>query len=224
MFLWRRLHKHGAPPKLFSHLYLPSFSSFFLSRRNWHESNRCLLFFLLFLTFFFFSLFFFLIRFPEERFTCSQFCAYFAFSFSLCVFVFFLVVAMHAQFMHARWFTAAFRLSFRDCHEKIIASLLLLLHSFSAGTLPPSTGPPPPPHRGCGRLWPVQFGQSIFGPDWGYWLVVWPILSNLIKFNPASKEMISDSVELCETEVCFLHIQLIGTNVSLPKCTVFHPK
>ena len=28
-----------------------------------------------------------------------------------------------------------------------------------------------------------------------------------------SKEMISDSVELCETEVCFLHIQLIGTNV-----------
>ena len=29
--------------------------------------------------------------------------------------------------------------------------------------------------------------------------------------------MISDSVELCETEVCFLHIQLIGTNVRLPK-------
>ena len=35
--------------------------------------------------------------------------------------------------------------------------------------------------------------------------------------NPASKEMISDSVELCETEVCFLHIQLSGTNVWLPK-------
>ena len=35
--------------------------------------------------------------------------------------------------------------------------------------------------------------------------------------NPASKEMISDSVELCETVVCFLHIQLIGTNVWLPK-------
>ena len=34
--------------------------------------------------------------------------------------------------------------------------------------------------------------------------------------KPASKEMISDSVELCETEVCFLHIQLIGTNVWLP--------
>ena len=30
-------------------------------------------------------------------------------------------------------------------------------------------------------------------------------------------EMISASVELCETEVCFLHIQLIGTNVWLPK-------
>ena len=31
--------------------------------------------------------------------------------------------------------------------------------------------------------------------------------------NRASKEMISDSVELCETEVCFLHIQLIGASV-----------
>ena len=35
--------------------------------------------------------------------------------------------------------------------------------------------------------------------------------------NPASNEMISDSVELWETAVCFLHIQLIGTNVWLPK-------
>ena len=35
--------------------------------------------------------------------------------------------------------------------------------------------------------------------------------------NPASKDMISDSVELCETRVCFSHIQLIGTNVWLPK-------
>ena len=32
--------------------------------------------------------------------------------------------------------------------------------------------------------------------------------------------MISDSVELCETEVCFLNIQLIGTNVWLPKIQV----
>ena len=31
--------------------------------------------------------------------------------------------------------------------------------------------------------------------------------------EPASREMISASVGLCETEVCFLHIQLIGTNV-----------
>ena len=34
--------------------------------------------------------------------------------------------------------------------------------------------------------------------------------------KPASREIISASVELCETEVCFLHIQLIGTNVWLP--------
>ena len=31
--------------------------------------------------------------------------------------------------------------------------------------------------------------------------------------NPASKDMISDSVELCETEVCFLDIQLISPNL-----------
>ena len=35
--------------------------------------------------------------------------------------------------------------------------------------------------------------------------------------KPASKETFSDSVELWDTEVCFLHIQLIGTNVRLPK-------
>ena len=35
--------------------------------------------------------------------------------------------------------------------------------------------------------------------------------------SPVSKEIISDSVELWETAVCFLHIQLIGTNVWLPK-------
>ena len=39
------------------------------------------------------------------------------------------------------------------------------------------------------------------------------IPSNL---NPASRKMISDFVELYETEVCFLHIPLIGTNVWLP--------
>ena len=35
--------------------------------------------------------------------------------------------------------------------------------------------------------------------------------------NPEPKKMINDSVELCETEVCFLHIQLTGTNVWFPK-------
>ena len=37
--------------------------------------------------------------------------------------------------------------------------------------------------------------------------------------KPASRETISGTVELCETEVCLLCIQLIGTNVWLPKCT-----
>ena len=35
--------------------------------------------------------------------------------------------------------------------------------------------------------------------------------------SPASNEMISDSVELWDTDVCFLHIQLMGTNVRVPK-------
>ena len=34
--------------------------------------------------------------------------------------------------------------------------------------------------------------------------------------DPASREIISASVEPCETDVCFLHIQLFGTNVWLP--------
>ena len=35
--------------------------------------------------------------------------------------------------------------------------------------------------------------------------------------KPASRDIISASVELCETDVCFLHIQLFGTNVWFPK-------
>ena len=35
--------------------------------------------------------------------------------------------------------------------------------------------------------------------------------------KPASREIFSATVELCEVEVCFLHIQLIGTHVWLPK-------
>ena len=34
--------------------------------------------------------------------------------------------------------------------------------------------------------------------------------------QPAYREIISDSVELCDTHVCFLHIQLIRTNVWIP--------
>ena len=40
------------------------------------------------------------------------------------------------------------------------------------------------------------------------------------EFRPrrlASNDVASDWIELCETEVCFLHIQLVGTNVPLPK-------
>ena len=42
--------------------------------------------------------------------------------------------------------------------------------------------------------------------------------------KPASDEITSDSVELCETEVCFLHIQALGTNVRLPKVHRILPK
>ena len=41
--------------------------------------------------------------------------------------------------------------------------------------------------------------------------------------NLHSREITSASVELCETEVCFLHIQLIGTNVCLPKMHMSPP-
>ena len=41
--------------------------------------------------------------------------------------------------------------------------------------------------------------------------------------KPASREMISASVELCETDVFFLHIQLVGTNVRLPKMNRIPP-
>ena len=40
---------------------------------------------------------------------------------------------------------------------------------------------------------------------------------NPSNLNPASQEMMWDSVELCDTEVCFLHIQLMGTIVWFPK-------
>ena len=53
---------------------------------------------------------------------------------------------------------------------------------------------------GCACLmW--RYATSFLVPDLWYCWVDW------------AKEVISASVELCETEVCFLHIQLIGTNV-----------
>ena len=42
--------------------------------------------------------------------------------------------------------------------------------------------------------------------------------------NPASNEMISHSVEQWDTDVCFLHIQLMGTNVRLPKIHKIPPE
>ena len=40
----------------------------------------------------------------------------------------------------------------------------------------------------------------------------------------ASKEISSDSVELCETEVCFLHIGNMGTNVRQPSAQRILPE
>ena len=34
--------------------------------------------------------------------------------------------------------------------------------------------------------------------------------------DPASREIISDSVEQCDTHVCFLHVQLTRTSAWLP--------
>ena len=59
------------------------------------------------------------------------------------------------------------------------------------------------------NIWPilgVLFGGKQWFPDCR--------LPSIRK--PASSDIISDSVELCDTEVCFLHIQLIGTSVLLP--------
>ena len=42
--------------------------------------------------------------------------------------------------------------------------------------------------------------------------------------NPASRETTSDSIELCETEVCFLHIQPPRTNVRRPKMHWIHTR
>ena len=42
--------------------------------------------------------------------------------------------------------------------------------------------------------------------------------------KPASREITSASAERCETEVCFLHIQLIGANLRLPNMHTSPPE
>ena len=42
--------------------------------------------------------------------------------------------------------------------------------------------------------------------------------------NPASTEIISDSVELWDADILFLHIHLMGTNVRLPKIHKIPPE
>ena len=42
--------------------------------------------------------------------------------------------------------------------------------------------------------------------------------------KPTSSDLISDSVELWDTDVCFLHIQVMGTNVGLSKIQKIHPE
>ena len=71
-----------------------------------------------------------------------------------------------------------------------------------------------------GFLWSSSLGCSIlFGTEWNILITKSQRVRAEIPTmrKPASREMISASVELCETEVCFLHIQLIGTNVWFPK-------
>ena len=79
----------------------------------------------------------------------------------------------------------------------------------------------------CFRLcivWGVERTSRLFLNGFHSSLWLWLIIRShksragtLSNLNPVDKGMISDSVELCETEVCFLHIQLIGTYVWLPK-------
>ena len=58
-----------------------------------------------------------------------------------------------------------------------------------------------------------------FGEEWNTSITKWQRSRAGIPSmrEPASREMISASVEKCETEVCFLNIQLVGANVWLPK-------
>ena len=88
--------------------------------------------------------------------------------------------------------------------------------------------------RDCLRLWFV-WGPTTGLPVLSWFWVVFPRTETIrshksragipFNLNPASQEMISDPVELCETEVCFLHIQPLGTmKQSQPAlfCSVTH--
>ena len=116
-----------------------------------------------FITFFFFSFFFFLLRFPEERFTCSQFCAYFAFSFSLCVFVFF----SWSQCTRNSCMRVGSQLH-SDFHVAIVIKRNSHHFFFFFIRSPPERSHPPLDQKlritGCGRLWPVQFWPIHFWP------------------------------------------------------------
>ena len=80
-------------------------------------------------------------------------------------------------------------------------------------------------------MWSLVFGDVFpydfwsvdlliwFGEEWNTSITMYQRSSAGIPSirKPASREITSASVELCETEVCFLYIQLFGTNVWLPK-------
>ena len=73
------------------------------------------------------------------------------------------------------------------------------------------------------RLWTSLSGCPVRSEIWEIFPRTETIRShssragNSFNLSPVSSETISNSVELWETDVCFLHIQLIGTNVWLPK-------
>ena len=68
----------------------------------------------------------------------------------------------------------------------------------------------------------VEYRKQFPGP----WVDDFILFEECITFitTPASNDRISDSVELSDTDVCFLHIQLMGTNVRLPKIHEIPPR
>ena len=82
----------------------------------------------------------------------------------------------------------------------------------------------------CFFMWSVVFRDRFPCDSWPSDLLIWfggewntsitksqrssAGIPSMLK--PASREIMSASVELCETDVCFLHIQPVGTNAWLP--------